>query len=229
MPLPIQVGSVTQALQRAFGFKGRYTPLLDEVIVPVWVVQDPAPAVVTRLCSSAPQIDNAGAANFSHVILHNPAGSGVLGVVNGINLQVTGDGGVTLLKPQLINFHLTITDVPPNPAGFKFAGVFRDTRLGSVPSILEGIADRDAIPATSPIVASFNFAVGPGGALPVVFKGESTDPRQPLLVLAPGSFIQATNAVAPQPGDNEPAIRVIYQWLEVPITEQAPLGGIPGT
>jgi len=229
VPLPIQVGSVTQALQRAFGFKGRYTPMLDEVIVPVWVVQDPAPAVITRLYSCAPNIAMSGADNFVHVILSNPAGSGVLGVVNSVDLQVTGDGGVALTKPTPIDLHIRITDDPPSATGFKFPGTFRDTRLGPAPSILEGIADRDLVPNPGPVLATFLFPAGVAGLLPITFKGESTDPRQPLVVLAPGSYLEATNQDQGSGGAVEPEIRATFQWLEVPITEQAPSGGIPGT
>jgi len=229
MPLPIQVGSVTQALQRAFGFKGRYTPMLDEVIVPVWIVQDPAPAVVTRLASCSPHIAQSSSVTFLHLILWNPPASGVLGVVNAVNIQVYGDGGVFLLKPHEINVHLTVTDVPPSPSGVFFPGVFRDARFGGVPAALTGIADRDALANTSPLIATFQWQVGPGGGREQSVKGESTDPRQPLAVLTPGSFLEVTNELIGVDTDNEPEIRVIYQWLEVPITELGPLGGIPGT
>jgi len=216
---------VTQALQRAFGFKGKYTPLLDEVIVPVYVVQDPAPAVVTRLVGAFDDLSQGGGSEQQHVRLWNPVGSGVLGVLNFVRLQVTDEIEAVTTKPHIMRAKIVITDV--EPTGAPSPGTFRDSRLGSQPSILEVRSDRDLITTPPPFFAEIVFMTGIVGAPTQSLDVESSDPRQPLVVLQPGSFLEITTRDSTTP--TEPVIRTNWQWLEVPITEQFPPGGLPGT
>jgi len=218
---------VTQALQRAFGFKGRYTPMLDEVIVPVYVVQDPAPAVLTRLAAaSVSQAASTNIGDFQHVRLWNPPDSGVLGVVNLVRVQVSDNFDDVTTKPHTILAALENTNV--TPAGSVAVAVFRDTRFKSQVPALEIIADIDQSITTAEVFAQILFPGGFQGQPAQTIKVDSADPRQPLVLLEPGSFMEVSTGLAGG-AEPEPRLRVNMQWLEVPITEQSPFGGIPGT
>lgn len=229
MPKKIQVGSVTAALQRAFGFKGRYVPLLDEIIVPVYVVQDPAPAVRTRLVAASRSSNPTAIDQFGHTSLWNPPGSGVLGVVSFIQLQVTLEDDTPTGKPWTVRGFLVNSQTPP--AGSVSAGRFRDTRYPDSKTGLEVRAVFDTNATSGNFFAQVLFPGGIAGGLPQVLRAESNDPRQPLVVLAPGSYLEANtpeNSVG-APAAFEPKLRVNFQWLEIPITEIDPFGGLPGT
>jgi len=227
MPLPIQVGSVTQALQRAFGFKGRYTPMLDEVIVPVYVVQDPAPAVVTRIAAGTVTVPEPGDGEFVHVSLWNPPTSGVLAVVNSVFVQVSDAVDGTTSDPH--TFIGKIKAAPVQPGGAETDSDFRDARLLGNEPALSMFGDLSVLGPAGPSIAQILFPSGATGSQPQLLKTQSSDPRQPLAVLAPGSLLELVNLKAGLAADLEPKTRASFQWLEIPITEQSPLGGLPGT
>jgi len=233
VPKSIQIGSVTQALQRAFGFKGRYTPMLDEVIVPVWVVQDPAPAVKTRLAMGVSDRASLGAGttpDHVHSFLWNPPESGVMAVVNSVRLQLSlGDDKAIIDAFEMIG-KIVVTDT--RPSGTPVPGVFRDTRLSGTPS-LELLTLVDQVPPATPHIAEFLFIGGLVGAPAQDLFVQSSDPRQPLVMLAPGAYLETANFNPTDDSQTGPVallrVRTNWQWLEVPITEQDPVGGLPGT
>jgi len=211
MPKQIQAGRLTQALQRAFGFKGRYVPMLDEVIVPVYVIQDPLPATVTRLSiGTGSGVVTANGRAF--VQLFNPLGSGVL---------------VNLTKAIVLSDVKLEVNVKFNTeaAGASSGRHFRDRRnvatLGTPRAQLrlegEGAA---TVPGDTVAVLQVDGALTQTAAWEV----SNNDPRQPLAVLQPGNGV----VIQERSGITGPYfIRATFQWLEVPITEVNPFGGIP--
>jgi len=207
VPKPIQVGSVTQALQRAFGFKGRYTPLLDEVIVPVYVIADPSPAQVTRLCvGSAAGTDNAS--NLPFVQLFNPPGSGVL-------VNLTDAVAIADIKTRII---VNLLDDPGDQLALSF---FRDTRNRGFPTA-ELRTDNLSAVNLGNIIAILEV----DGALAQTASWASNagDPRQPLMVLKPGRGVSFQTEL---PLASAEEIRVNLRWLEVPIWNIGPESGLP--
>jgi len=211
MPKQLNNGRITSALQRAFGFKGRYIPMLDEVIVPVYVIADPSPADVTRLCSGTiVQQAVTPTSDIPKVQIHNPIGSGVIA-----NITTTIALGVS--KEE---FLVVFTDTPLTElvAGATF---FRDRRIQGEP-ILQLRRQNDATGlgnATAVLQVDGTFSQT------AAWVAETGDPRQPLTVLGPGQGIGLQFRVAPPTSVEE--IRVNFRWLEIPITEVGPIGGLP--
>jgi len=56
------------------------------------------------------------------------------------------------------------------------------------------------------------------------WEAQSSDPRQPLMVLRPGTGV-AIQVTAP--GQPDFTMDINYQWLEIPITQVDPAAGIP--
>jgi len=214
MPKQLNAGQVTQALQRAFGFKGRYEPMLDEVIVPVYVISDPSPAQVTRLAggtvfNSQTAVTSEG--NFSQ--LFNPARSGVL--VNVTSGTILGD-----VKAEMAIRLGGLSDTPA-PTLLSPGSIFRDRRNSGNPLAQIRRDDTGAGLSSGDILAKLVV----DGALTQTasWVAEAADPRQPLAVLAPGQ------GVTVQPIDQGLTIifNVNFKWLEVPITQVNPAAGIP--
>jgi len=215
MPKQLQSGRVTQILQRAFGFKGRYVPMLDEVIVPVYVIADPSPAETTRLCAG----DHSAFASpigdeFPAVQLFNPVGSGI--VVN-----VT-KGVVTSETKELFNVSFYDT---PLPAGTQVS--FRDRRNTLT---LDKAQRRPSCQLlrdnTSTVQLGEQIAtLETDGTLSQTAAWEATagDIRQPMAILGPGQGVIIQRRTALSAFDQ---FRVAFQWLEIPITQTNPDGGL---
>lgn len=119
MPKQIQEGEVAQALTRRYGLVGKLPLLLDEVIVPVAIV-DTLELNRERNASGAASRP-AVAAQFSHVQLFNPADSGVL--VQATRVWIGTGSAVT----GLVQFH----DTALTTAGADVEWV--DRRQGGAP------------------------------------------------------------------------------------------------
>jgi len=211
LPKQLNNGAITAALQRAFGFKGRYIPMLDEVIVPVYIIADPSPAQQTRLCvmqSEASQ--DATTSIFPAVQLFNPVGSGVL-------CNVTNVITIANIKTDI---NVSYTDTP-SPA-LVAPSEFRDRRFSGNPAC-QVRRDQVATGLLGTLVTTFQV----DGTLTQQgsWEADTSDPRQPLTVLGPGQGVLVQTATAPAVDDD--GIRVSFQWLEIPLTEVNPLGGIP--
>jgi len=208
MPKQLNNGAITQALQRAFGFKGRYIPMLDEVIVPVYVIADPSPAAITRLAAGTVVSTPGGVGSRATIELFNPVGSGVVVVVS--NWTATAD-----VKAKLdISFLDGSIGLPP-----LTTLAFRDRRVGGVPAA--EILDNPQSQLQGTQVAALEV----DGALAQTASWEAAagDPRQPLVVLGEGQGIVMQN------DDDQLAIVISanMRWLEIPITELSPSGGLP--
>jgi len=212
MPKDIQIGSVTQALQRAFGFKGRYTPMLDEVVVPVYVISDPSPAAVTRISAATRSVVKDDIINFSFLQLFNPAGSGIL-------CNVTSATASSDIKQQL-----TVAFFDTRGSDQQSNIFFRDRRNEGLPACI-------TLRETSFGTVAFGDAVAVlsvDGALSQTasWEEQTADPRQPLAVLPPGSGVIVRNTIADDAASALSTIIVNWRFLEIPITEQGPAGGI---
>jgi len=218
MPKQINAGKLTQALQRAFGFKGRYTPMLDEVVVPVYVIEDPAPAAVTRLCAGSRAFTaTEPPGTLAYVQLFNPLKSGV--IVNVTNVVV-----ISLDVKQ--NIEIRINEAPAPELGNN--SFFRDLRNSGRGLQIKPIAQ----------IHRDNAEVVPLGDLLAIVQIDATlsqtasweaqggDPRQPLVVLRPGSGL-LTQVSVPTLASSD-IYRTNFRWLEIPITELNPAAGIPG-
>jgi len=213
MPKQLNSGQITQALQRAFGFKGRYIPMLDEVIVPVYVIADPSPAQITRLVGGTFRATVASGSNFlGFVQLFNPEGSGVL--INLTSAVAQGD-----VKIELTARVGGLADTPGTDQGLGVR--FRDRRLTSEP-IGQMFSDGGSTLVRGDEIARLQV----DGAFSQIASWivQSTDPRQPLIVLRPGTgvIIQGTDPIA-----ESYVLDVNWLWLEIPITQVDPAAGIP--
>jgi len=209
MPLPIQIGSVTQALQRAFGFKGRYTPMLDEIIVPVYVIADPSPAQVTRLVAGFQSVSTIGGGVNAFIQVRNPPGSGV--ILNVTNVVINGEEK----HDVQIRFFDDVTGT-----AFDATVSFRDRRIQGDPAMQLG---RNPTNVGLKGVLVGQIQVDGSLSQSAAWETSGNDPRQPLVVLDEGQSVIFQDSL------NE-AARVIgasVRGLEIPITEQRPPGGLP--
>jgi len=216
MPKQLNNGAVTQALQRAFGFKGRYIPMLDEVIVPVYIIADPSPAGVTRLAAGTASaiVALGNTTNLPFVQLFNPVDSGV--VINVTSVAVLSDVKETMLVSMF-------DGVAPDDDGNI---AFRDRRNTGVPA---GQVRADSVTGGLAVLGTFVAVLEVDGALSqtAAWESQASDPRQPLVVLGEGQSVAVQGQTPATGGANSPSVRVNFRWLEIPQTEVRPAGGLP--
>lgn len=127
MPWPLQLRRFSNRLQRTFGLQGHLPLTLLDDVSPV-VELEPSAAELqaptgVRLCAGY-RVQGAVAAQFSKVILSNPAGSGVVCIPKRISMNIPASG----VRASLYGPEQAIT-------GGATAGqqvTFLDTRLGQV-------------------------------------------------------------------------------------------------
>ena len=211
MPKQLNNGKITEALQRAFGFKGRYIPMLDEVIVPVYNIADPSPANVTKLGAATTAVGGGLMPELTWTGLFNPPRSGVI-------LNVTSAVVTTTDAKSEVDIRL-VGDI----GGANRGNVhFRDRRNIGLPSA-QTRRDSAALALVGDLVAVVQI----DGALSQTASWETStgDPRQPLAVLREG-----TGLVVQNPSDLVTGIslRANFRFLEIPISQVNPAAGIPG-
>ena len=200
MPVQINTPSVTSALQRALNFKGRFVPALDEIIVPVYVLQDPGPAAAIRTSVGAAVSGSGAASLWGFVELSNPSNSGVIAVVSGAAVNRDSSGvSINAIQPLVVNVRQGAY------GGTEDEVQFRDSRVPGKP------------------VCTVKFGQGTGSAPdgPIKLRLDLTgyeitagspDMRQPLAVLLPGWSVAVTHAVV----DDVLKFVVNFNWLEIP-------------
>jgi len=215
MPKQLNSGAITQALQRAFGFKGRYIPMLDEVIVPVYVIADPSPAAVSRICAGTGSADAASGNQQPAVMLFNPLDSGIICNVTTVIVQ-----GVAKYP---INVRLSDAALGNN-AAVDPSKSFRDRRIDGDPSCNINANGQLSSQLTGDLVA--RLQVDGAFAQTASWNATTQDPRQPLSVLPPGQgvSVQVADGTTINLGD---ILSCNFRWLEIPITEIRPEGGLP--
>jgi len=231
VPIKIQTGKVTEALQRAFGFKGKYTPMLDEIVVPVYQVSDPVPAASQKLCVGTIKVDVFPAGTESAgVQFSNPKNSGVLASVTAVTLAVTKGVGPGTVLLYDVRFDTTGAEFAPGAFVTEQQGHFRDQResqpgarsqralcklLGQGDNIINGFSDATTFTHVT-IKSDETFAE--------MVSGLAAGARQNLMVLPPGKLftIQAADVLS---ADGLPLLMNVV-WLETPIGQQ-PAAGIP--
>jgi len=215
MPKQLNNGQVTQALQRAFGFKGRYIPSLDEVIVPVYVIADPSPAAATKLAAGTVTVvvSVGGLGDRPWGGIFNVIGSG--NVLNVTNVVILSE-----IKQPLV---IRLFDDPDDIGTERPDVQFRDRRNGGKPTaIVKRFDDTTAVGDQGLLIAQLEV----DGSLSQTasWETQSGDPRQPLAVLPEG------RGLIVQTSDNQTGpynFRINFRWLEVPRTETRPAGGLP--
>jgi len=224
MPKQLNNGRITLALQKVFGFKGRYIPMLDEVIVPVYQIEDPLPSEPFRLGIATQELPEAQGTigNVNQINFTNPAGSGVNIVlthvsVGSFNKAQLGPGGV-VVQGVFVRTGAILSGAQ------TFGKIYRDRRISGTPVAIIS-ADGDAAPfGDSSIFAMLIVRTDEIGA--GLVGSSQVAPRQPLLMLDPGGGfavqLRGPGAVAP----NGAELLVNYAWLEIPIS-QPPEGGTP--
>jgi len=234
MPKQLNNGKVTAALQRAFGFKGRYIPMLDEVIVPVYQIADPAPAEPAKFCAGqnstvSPISDPAE--DVPQVGLLNPKGSGVLCIVSIASLTLLIDDSVP--TPQQFAGVLAIQTKISEPNSLGFGGAaegnsfFRDRRLRDINPSCVVQAINGAGASGAPLLGS-SFISFPGTPT-VEIRSQAIELRAPLFVLPPATLIlfEVNRAATAYPTDQPLGFSGTFQWQEVPLQYSNPLGGLP--
>ena len=94
MPVKVQGVEATNWLKKTFGVLGAFTPRLDETIVPVGVVADATRDIAADDVPCVWGYTLAGVvAEFGHISLVNPAGSGILIIVD----EIRSSGGAATI------------------------------------------------------------------------------------------------------------------------------------
>lgn len=102
MPVTLNNAAVTRALQRVFGFKGRFNPVLDEVVVPVYSLTDSTPQAPQPNAGGQVISPPAGAGSIPVNILLNPAGSGLTVTVEAVSAGIANGGPLVGTAPEVI-------------------------------------------------------------------------------------------------------------------------------
>lgn len=138
MPKQINTHLPGSALVRKFGLKGRYQPVLDEVIVPVTIVGQEETTQV-RLCRFGAIGAASGVGNQRAFRMENPEGSGVLAVITAWN-AVSGAPTTDYISILRVK----------GSTGASQAGEFRDLRVQGTPAVLFAVTASAAFVLAAP-------------------------------------------------------------------------------
>jgi len=234
MPKQLNNGNVTAALQRAFGFKGRYRPMLDEVIVPVYQIADPVPAAPQALCIGTNVDSGAGALEFVVFQFFNPTGSGVVAQMSSVAFGVLGPGDPPIPEVFIRMQMRFITEKQKmdltSPSVQFNNGFFRDQRAAITAlsesnrplcQLISDSARTTSIPGADR--AAFTL-IKTDDTLAELVQTFGGDIRQPAIVLPPGRGIEIAPATA---NANDTALGMVCTWLEVAESQTNPSGGSP--
>jgi len=212
MPKQLNNGKITEAMQRAFGFKGRYNPQLDEIIVPVYQIADPVPADPGRTYGATLRTPTQVQSSGVRVRLSNPLGSGVNMSISGISVGARIEAIPGPTKTFDVGFFPLeeadpLTDVGPLP-------VARDQR-----NTIKSAAFTSSTPSAPPSQDFLFEAIIRGQTeMQELTDGAAVGVRQPLVVLPPGWSLDSTS-FDPAGGADADDIPILTNgaWLEVAI------------
>jgi len=234
MPKQIQTGKVSEALQRAFGFKGKYSVMLDEVVVPVYQIADPVPADPQRICFGHVKVPSlpSTVTDSPAWAMHNPGGSGILVVISGVSVNAINEAAAPAAPSIPVQFRI-IPDGEMTNDGNKF---FRDQRLVGDQQGPQGAPKPIATLTFLTLGLGFwapeqSFAVVPvrvDETLIEMVSASGIAPRQPLLILTEGRTLQCQLGKAFDPTDtNNVGLVGNLSWFEVGAQQTGPVGGLP--
>ncbi len=215
MPKAINNPRITASMQKAFNFKGKYIPMLDEVVVPVYQIDDPVPALPAKTFAGRFIVPGAtSAGNFPQIIFNNPAGTGTLMMITQVSFGLT-DSIPQPLAGEDFKYTAIIAGATTPTANVPTAPVNRDTRNAgkSVIQISTGetSASADGFAALAQAILNSTTGVsslvgGPGPGLP----------RNPPIIIRPDRQLKmlASGALA----DGATALKsfVNLAWTEIP-------------
>jgi len=222
MPKSLNNAKITQRLVESFQLKGRYIPMLDEVIVPVYVLDDPAPAEPNRLAAGTVEITAPGAGT-TKLQLFNPPNSGVMTIVTFASIILSKAGGAADFYPVLI--FLVQSDQVPSDGSTALNTDWRDTRIALDEPYTTVSSSAGGIAAGSQIITQV-LGLDPAASLAEVevLASPVQGPRQPPVVLKPstGIVLQVTN---PQAAGL--TMFANFLWEEIPLLGS--VGSVSGT
>jgi len=209
MPKNLNNAKITQRLVEAFQLKGRYIPMLDEVIVPTYVIDDPAPAEPNRLAAGTVRRDGV---SQPLLIIHNPLGSQVLVVITNVVVETSKfvgapQGGLFIITGDIIQANVFNDNSDNN------SKAFRDTRVtlsGPQAALLGDSGGSGGVQ-----IFERSVVLDPGVS-PLQFDVISSPvqgPRQPPIVLAPNTGF----AVSINVGVDQVSLVANYLWEEIPL------------
>jgi len=219
MPKNFNNAKVTQRLVEAFQLKGRYLPLLDEVIVPVYVMDDPAPAQPNRLAAGTIRIDGVIS---PQVDIFNPVGSGMMIVLTSA-VATLGKSGAAF--QGTLNVHIREAGIIGDASDVNSL-TWRDNRITpTIPTPQAEMAAAFGVGSIGIIIAQRPFSISgviDPQALDVI-SAPLMGPRQPPVVLRPGTSININSDTAAIP------VNLVVNWLweEIPLLGSA--GLVSGT
>jgi len=223
VPKQLNNGKITEALAAAFGFKGRYIPMLDEVIVPVYQISDPAPSAPSVICAGTiimPAPSTLPSA-VTQVQIFNPAGSGVLCIISSASIGTLIDVGGPSTPVVRVGASLGASDLSELVGGSKGVTALRDRRLpgadllGTPKCTMNGRL-RTAIPES---FIFFGALVKTDEASAELITVSNSPGRQPPYVLSPGtSFNASTQEI--RGGGSLDDVEVLFNcaWQEIPLS-----------
>ena len=241
MPKQINTPQVGSALVRFFNLKGRFQPVLDEVIVPVAIAAD-----LTAAGGAATAVRHAGGfAQFEWTggltkkawhSIENPATSGVDIHLIGLAIAVSSGGGAAFMTaPQdardLFRQWAYLSDLitvgAPGTGTVTKGSGWHDTRLddAGVPgpwAVLNADHNNEAVAAglrvgafmATEAIRPMLVGVGPDV---IAFSGESSTPiAVQSVVISPGKglYLQSSGALTPTAGS---FCFISAEWNEVPL------------
>lgn len=209
MPKQLNNGRITQALQAAFGFKGRYIPMLDEVIVPVYAISDPVPSE-PQASFARRMIATEAPAAFTSIKFTNPETSGVLAMITQVSAATFVD---TPTPTEVVGLTAIISDSTELNNDDGLSAVARDTRVSSGSAKCNMTFTQTSLNVnTLSALATILLLTDQRVAQVVGGLGESVE-RIPPLVIRPGRGVQLV--LSGSAGQDIPLL-ANFSWTEVP-------------
>jgi len=214
MPKQLNNGRVTQSLQSAFGFKGRYIPMLDEVIVPVYQIADPVPAEPSLTYAGRFFFDiSVTDGDFPRLRFRNPPGSGVLMQLSGVSIGAIKGAGASQ-EAEMTGFI-----VPEAVSSIDFPTLLtatkRDTRNVQESRLVISTGLSNQAAGTTPDTLGTALVITEAGFTELT-TGPGNFPRQPPTVIGPGFSLDMLGSGPDSEGINALSFLANVAWAEVP-------------